>query len=243
MKPKIIFFHKKITFSILILTIFLLLGMKIYETGELKSDGSGSIKIIYSGNASFLIKNNYIIGNFPFNEEMAKKYFTSDNTEVKKAKLDFDVKDSIYYITIEVDFNDINKLSNTKGFSNIKSSYIKTDTGMVFNYILVANPEFYKDFIEQSYTIKFEDKVKSMNGELKDNIVYWSKKQLKESDYNKDIILTATTEAGEHNVAGKSDDAEVNKGKKTCGIFGIELPLIFLFGMFLSFRNKCRKNK
>ncbi|MEO8209839.1 MAG: hypothetical protein ABI840_04730, partial [bacterium] len=159
------------------ITVYFSLGaVRVYQTGKLNSDGSGSMKIIYSAKLSELKAKQYIIGNFMFSEDLAKRQFSSANSTVNKAKLDFDQKDSIMLISVDVDFKDINKLSEANGFSNVKASYTKTDSGMVFRYVILANANLYKSFENQSYVIEFGSKVKSTNGALKDNTVTWGNK-------------------------------------------------------------------
>ncbi|HMQ70040.1 MAG TPA: hypothetical protein PKA90_13760 [Ignavibacteria bacterium] len=232
-------FYQSKSYIILLLifvsTNFSLGAVKIYQTGDLKSNGSGSIKIVYSANEDELKANKFTIGNFHFSEEQARKQFTSPNTNVKNVKLDFDQKESRYFITVDVDFKDINKLSDARGFSNVKASYKSTDTGNVFRYIILVNPELYKKFSSQSYIMNFESKVKSSNGSIKGNTVTWGNRSKDNSDFSKDVYLTATTESD-----GKLNESKVEgEQEKSCGLFGIELPLILAGAYFYS--NKFRK--
>ena len=200
-------------FSLLLIVVIFSLGaMKVYQTGKLESNGSGSIKITYSAKADELKTNKYIIGNFPFSEDLAKKQFASANNTVKNVKLDFDKKESVYYMTVEVDFKDINKITEAKGFSNIKASYVKSSSGMDFQYIILANPGLYKNFANQSYIIEFESKVKTTNGALKDNTVTWGNKNSSNSDFSKDVILKATTEADE-SLTSNNESSGKDEGK------------------------------
>lgn len=229
----------RIVFLLLIsvTTYFSIGAVRVYQTGKLKSDGSGNIKIIYSAHASELKAKQYIIGNFMFAEELAKRQFTSPNTSINKVKLDFNPADSLYLITVDVDFKDINKLSEANGFSNVKASYTKSDTGMVFRYIITANPNLYKDFENQSYVMEFANKVKSTNGALKDNTVTWGNRNSKNTDFSKDVALVATTTADGSVTTSNSPSGEK---EKSCGLFGLELPIILLGGLVL---NKSLKRK
>jgi len=234
-------FSSKGFIVILLLTtvIFSLGAVKIYQTGNLKSNGSGNIKIVYSAKANELKENKFTIGNFHFSEEQARKQFSSPNTTVKNVKLDFSQKDSTYFMTVNVDFTNINKLSEARGFSNVKASYVKTEKGNEFKYILTANPELYKKFENQSYIIEFENKVISSNGAIKDNTVTWGNRNKSNSDFSKDVLMIALTESN-GNIGGTTGSGETsnNDKEKSCGLFGIELPVILLFGLLTSRKMK-----
>lgn len=224
----------------------------IYQTMNLKDDGSGSIKLNYNNSNSVLRQNNFILANFPFSEKLAQDFFKSPNSTVKTAKLDFRISDSTYFMTIEVDFKDINKLNQAKGFSNVRVLWTGSDSGAVFTYSLLPGLSVPKFFETQSYIVNFESTVKSSNGVVKDKEVTWGSRSIKNTDFSKDVNLIATTtakipvvtSASEPNKSGNSpsNTSAEEKKEKSCGLFGFELPLILLAGYVFSLTSKRRKS-
>ena len=227
----------------------------IYQTINLKDDGSGSIKLNYNAKNAELRQNNFILANFPFSEKLANSFFASPNTTVKSAKLDFSAKDSTYYMTIEVDFKNINKLNQAKGFSNVTVRWSGTDTGAVFMYTLLPGLSVPKYFDPQSYIVNFENSVKSSTGVVKDKSVTWGNRSVKNTDFSKPVALTATTTGkvpasldvtpGTTTTAGKETSTtskEEEKKEKSCGLFGFELPLILLAGYIFNLNSRKRKS-
>ncbi len=216
----------------------------IYQTINLKDDGSGTIKLNYNAKNAELRQNNFILANFPFSEKLAASFFASPNTTVSKAKLDFSAKDSTYYMTVEVEFKNINKLNQAKGFSNVTARWSGTDSGAVFVYTLLPGLSVPKYFDPQSYLVNFENTVKSSTGVVKDKSVTWGNRSVKNTDFSKPVVLTATTTGkvpasldvtpGGTTTAAKENTSKEEKSEKSCGLFGIELPLVLLAGYVFS---------
>jgi len=229
--------HRAVLIFILAVIPFLLGMDNIYLIATMNDNGSGTIKLSYSCKESILKQNNFILQNFPFTEALAKSYFESDNSSVRKAKLDFSKADSVYFISLEIDFKDFNKLSSAKGFSNVNSSWLPADSGMIFKYIIKANPELYKNFPSQSYLVNFASPVKSSTGIIKGNEVVWGSRTANNTDLSKDVVMEAVVDSkGSANTKSSGKEEK----KKSCGLFSIELPIIFL-GMFVPSKLKRRK--
>jgi hypothetical protein len=228
----------------------------VYQVINLKDDGSGTIKLSYSADNKMLQKFKFILGNYPFTEKLAKEYFSSQNTTVQNAKLNFDIKDSTYFMTLEIDFKNINKINQAKGFSGIVARWFGTDTGAVFNYTILAGKSTIEYFDPQSYIVNFENSVKSTNGVKTDKNVTWGNRTSKNTNFSKDQTMAASTSGSvpksldttpaspmsqEQKTAGK-DEKQVEKSEKSCGLFGFELPLILLAGYVFSLTSKRRKS-
>ncbi len=151
----------------------------IYQVMTLKDNGSGSVVLNYDSKQEVLKSNNFVLANFPFSEQLAKDYFASPNNKLRTAKLNFRVSDSTYFMTIEVDFKDINKLNQAKGFSNVKTLWTGSDSGAVFTYTLLPALGVSKFFEVQSYVVNFESPIKSSNGSVKDKTVTWGERSAK----------------------------------------------------------------
>lgn len=212
----------------------------IYQTITLNDNGSGTIKLNYNSTGSVLKENKFILGNLPFSDKIAEGFFGSKNTTVKKAKLDFDQAKDMYFMTIEMEFKDINKLNEAKGFSNAITAWYQSDTGTVFKYSIAANSGATKFFENQTFVVNFRSPVKNANGAIKNTTVTWSNLNPQKSDVvllanvktvNPPKTTPVTTKPNTSNTPNTSSgETTDNKEKGSCGLFGIELPLILLGG-------------
>ena len=209
------------------ITALLITGCVNYDQKtELKSDGSGTMKIHYWASSSNISDNE--LGGFGFNDEKARKNFTSTNTTVDNVKIeekaDTDTTKSTH-VYLDLKFKDINKLSEAKGFEKIKATYEKSEKGMEFKYTLLkdtANSGFGMEKYTLTYEFNFPDEVLATNGNLDGKKVSWSKNL---TDLKEDVLMSATIKGS---------------GKK-CGLFGIELPIVVLVGSVLVFGLKRKK--
>jgi hypothetical protein len=232
--------------KLIILIIFLFTALQfsnansIYQTMTLNDDGSGTIKLNYSSTGSVLKANNFILGNLPFSEELVKNFFASPNSTVKNAKLNFDKNSDKYSMTVEIDFKDINVLNKLAGFKNVKASWKSSGSGMDFTYTLIPTPAMTKFFESQSYIVTFQSPVKSSNGVTKEKTVTWGNRNQKNSDFTNDVNLTAVIDA-EGSSSSNNTSSTGEKKESSCGLFGLELPLIMLGGYIFTSKMKKRK--
>lgn len=226
----------KIYLALFALTAFLFIGaVEINQTTFTKADGSGTITLTYIAKDADVTKNNFLIGNYPFEAAKIKEYFSSPNNNLKKSQV---VKrNGLYYVNTEIDFKSIYKLKEMKGFAGINSSYFKTDSGMVFYWNLKGKEPNQSGVLDKvAYKFTFEGDIKSTTGLIKDDaVVYY--KDTKGGNFDKDWFLAATV-----NVENVKTTSETNKEEsgenKSCGLFGIELPVLLLGGLMLSKRLK-----
>lgn len=231
--------------SFILALIMLLLGNQylsagtIYETITLNDNGSGTIKLNYNNVGSVLKENKFVLGNLPFSDKIAEGFFNSKYSTVKKAKLDFDAGQDKYFMTIELEFTDINKLNEAKGFSNIRTAWYNTDTGTVFTYTIAANPDMAKYFESQTYVVNFRSPIKKTNGTIKSTTVTWPNVTPQNSDINLTANVktvnppktTPTTSKPNTTSTPNKSSGETKENKEgSCGLFGMELPLILLGG-------------
>ncbi|MBL8005895.1 MAG: hypothetical protein JNJ56_00060 [Ignavibacteria bacterium] len=237
MKINVSFLRINIIFIFFIVFLFNTGFITLYQTGTVNNDGSGTINLQYFAGNSFLQSKKFIVGNFPFSEDLARQSFSSSNSNINKVKLDFDIKDSVYYMTVVLDFNDINKLSEAQGFRNVNAGISDSDSGKVFHFTLLKNYPLYEEFSDLSVILEFENKVLSTNGVLEGNKVTWGNRNVKNTDFSNDVTFYA--------LLGKDSDASVNDKankikKDSCGLFSIELPLLFLLGVVSYYKRKYR---
>ncbi len=192
--------------------------INIEQTTKINEDGSGCIKLEYYTTTSNLSMSDEI-GGFSFNEDKAKKNFSSLNSEVMKIDIDSIKSDSTIHIKLDIIFKDINKLSEAAGFEKIKASWIKINDEMEFKYIISKDTTAAKSIGAEQYKLEykfdFPNEVISTNGAAGGNSVKWDKSV---ADLKEDIVM----------------NAKVKTKSKTCGIIGIELPIIFLLGLILT---------
>lgn len=177
----------------------------------LKADGSGTMKIHYWTKMSNFSMGT-TLGKFDFDEQKAKSNYTSSSTEVKSVKMEDKLDDSTKHVRLDVDFKDINKITDAKGFSGVQTSWKESNDGMELKYKLLKDTSASGNMGASDYTITYTfempSEIVSTNAAKKDgNTLTW---EYKVSDLNKDIEMTAN----------------VKKAKgKTCGIFGMILAI------------------
>ena len=193
----------------------------------LKADGSGTMKIHYWTKMSNFSMGT-TLGKFEFEEAKAKDNYTSSNTTVKSVKVeDKPTEDSTKHVMVELDFKDINKLPDAKGFSGVKPSWKEVTDGMELKYTLLMDTSAAKNMGASDYKVTYEfempSEIVSTNGKKDGQKVSWD---YKVSDLGKDIELTCV----------------VKKPKgKTCGIFGIMLGSVIIGLTFFRQRSKNAK--
>lgn len=194
---------------ILFCAIYLAGCVNYDQKTTLKADGSGSMSIHYWTKMSNFSMGT-TLGKFEFEEAKAKENYTSSNTTVKSIKVeDKPAEDSTKHVMVEVDFKDINKLPDAKGFSGIKPSWKEVADGMELKYTLLmdssaANNMGASDY-KVTYSFDMPSEIVSTNGKKDGQKVSWD---YKVSDLGKDIDMTVV----------------VKKPKgKMCGLFGMVL--------------------
>jgi len=212
--------------------IFLVLAFGIYLAGcvnleqktTLNNDGSGSMKVKYWTKSSNVSGDE--LAGFGFTEAKVKANYTSSSTEPGNIKIEKNTTtDSLITVTLEVKFKDLNKLSDAKAFAKIKSSWQKGKDGMDFKYTLLQDTSNAKQMGMSDYKLVYEfefpGEVLATNGKKDGQKVSWNKTV---ADLKEDVDFTASVKAG-----------------KKCGLFGLELPLVILFGMTVMYGVRKRK--
>lgn len=181
----------------------------------LKQDGSGTMSIHYWTKISN-VSISKELGGFSFDESRAKTNYSSANTDVLSAKMEEKLDDSTTHVRVELKFKNFNELKTARGFEKIKASWKEGKEGMEFTYSIpedstnshITGAASYKII----YEFEFPGEVLQTNGTKDGNKVVWNKSL---ADLKTDLVLTATVKS---------------EGKK-CGLFGMEFPLLALFGI------------
>jgi hypothetical protein len=188
------------------------------------ADGSGSMKVKYWTKSSNVSGDE--LAGFGFTDAKVKSNYTSSSTEPSNIKIEKNTTtDSMITVTLDVKFKDLNKLSDAKAFSKVKSSWVKGKDGMDFKYTLLQDTSNAKQMgmsdYKLNYEFEFPGEVLATNGKKDGQKVTWSKTV---ADLKEDVDFTASVKAG-----------------KKCGLFGLELPLVLLVGMTFVYGLKRRK--
>lgn len=222
-------------------------AVKFYQSSKVKDNGSIIMTFTYSAKESDLKDN--MAGNLPFVIEDVRKFFYSPDSEIKKSLVYIDPTDkSISSVTVDIEVRDINKISEIKGLENFKTHWMKSDTGMVFTWLVPVS--FVKTNLIDTYQfiLSFEDKIRSSNGVIKENNCNWYIFADKMNPGGAYFITTVEKTEGNSTTAkttaepevkssgnNKSEDADQQVGKpKSCGVFSIELPVIIFSGLIFS---------
>ncbi len=217
-------------FSFVVLAAFLISGCVNYDQNTtLNTDGSGSMKIHYWTKMSNFSMGN-TLGKFDFDEAKAKSNYSSANTDVKSVKMEDKLDDSTKHVYVELTFKDINKLTDAKGFSEVKPSWKEGKDGMELKYILLKDTSASKNMGASDYTITYTfempGEIISTNATKKDGkTLTWD---YKVSDLSKDIELTAVVK---------------KEGGKKCGIFGAVIAFGIIGLSYYTGRNRKKTAK
>lgn len=224
-------------YTIMLISIFPIVAgaVNFTQTVTLEKDGSGIIKLIYSEKESLVKENKFVVGNLPFSKDKSEEFFNSNNTSIRLFEVSNDPKDNtIIQVIVSMNFKDINKISEMKALSNAIVGLYNTDSGNVFKYVIT--PTFTKaNSLDNVYTILiYNGKLKSSNGDSGKESISWFR--AKEYLNKKDIFLYAVLESEVKTVSKDNENKE-----KSCGLFGLELPIIISLGFVFSKFAKRRK--
>ncbi len=206
-----------IYFLFFVSLILLLSGcVELEQKTKLNEDGSGTMNIHYWTKTSNIIGEE--LAGFGFTEDKVNVNYTSSNTEISDVKIEKNPEDSTTHVTLNLKFYNINKITDAKAFSKVKATWEKHKEGMLFQYILIKDTSNANKFGMSDYKLLFEfefpNDIVRTNGRMEDNTAYW---EFTIADLKEDVEMTAI----------------VKEGGKGCGLFGAELPVILLTGLFL----------
>jgi hypothetical protein len=194
----------------------------------LNEDGSGTMQIHYwTHNSNITSEEVY---GFGFTDYTVKKNYTSENSQPTDIVIERNDGDSTTHVRLNLKFRDINLLPEAKSFSKISADwkFDEREEVMLLIYRLLqdsinaTSPGMGDLKIVHEFT--FPGEVVGTNGMQNGNTIRWENTI---ADLTQNVDLVAKINPGNGS----------EKDKKTCGLFGIELPIMFLF-TFLYFRLK-----
>ena len=204
-----------LSISVLFMVAVFISGcVNVDQKTKLNADGSGTMSVKYWTKSSNVSGDE--LSGFGFTDAKVKANYTSAGTEASDIKIEKNLTtDSTSIVTLNVKFKDINKLSEAKAFSKIKASFVDGKDGKDFKYVLLQDTSTAKNMgmsdYKLTYEFEFPGEVLTTNGTKDGQKVKWDKTV---ADLKEDIVMSATV-----------------KASKKCGLFGLELPIVFLLGM------------
>lgn len=228
----------KLKKSVLLLLILFLhfsdtpASVSIQQSMEIKEDGSGTLKLTYytkSNNLSGVDQ----ISTYTFNEAKAKELFFSPLTEIKDIHIYKSDKDSITYMIVQLNFKDLNKLSEVNGFKNITAGWTKAGDSINFVYEILKDSVLLKSKgakdAKYDFSVVFPNKPLHASGKIDGSKVnYFATGNQLEND----TYFRATLKA----------EGSEKSGKK-CGLFSGEFPLIVFLGLLFKYKSRFKKRK
>ena len=204
----------------------------------INNDKTGTIRIQYSANNSE-IKGAEVYMSLPFKEDKIKAAFSSDNNKVQSVTVNPN-KDGKTNVSVVITFKYIGKLNTSSFFSNVKITYFVSGDSTTFIYELPKNEQIPSDFIPvYVFELPSKEIIKS-SGTIKGNSVQYG---LVSEKVKNGIKMFATFLNSNEQVASdnKTDGKKSSDDKEegSCGLFGIELPIIL--GIGYAFSRKFRK--
>ncbi len=182
-------------FLSLVLFCLTLFGCLNYEQSvKLNADGSGSVKIHYWTKESNVMS----ISKFSFDENEIKSEQYKPEI-VKNVKIESNTADSTKHVHVEVDFKDINKLDQVKGFQGNTIKFVENGGLITLTHTLKkdsAAKNFGMDEYVLKYTYEFPSKPENVdpNGKVEGNTVKWEYKYSELG--NRDIVMSASIKKG-----------------------------------------------
>lgn len=223
--------------ALTIISIFLLLGISFsnsfalswFQKTSINNDRSGTITISYSISNSDL-KGAEIYKSLPFTEDKIKSIYSSDNNKVSNFKIN--KKNDSTTVNIVLSIKNIVNLKSAPGFSNINVTWYKNGDSTVFMYKADGNSEFADNVLAScTYELPTNEILRSSGIKKGDNSFSL---QIKPENFKNGYTIFAVFK----NIAGDTKSETTTGNDKEgesggCGLFGIEMPLIFGFGMLL----------
>jgi len=206
------------------------LALSWFQKTTINSDRSGTITLFYSASNSD-IKGADTYKLLPFTEDKIRAVYSSENNKVESVKVT--KKNDSSFVSVVLSFKNIVTLNSSQGFSNVKPTWYRNGDSTVFMYKVDGNSESDNN-IKASCTFELPtNEIMRTNGFKKnDNSISL---QIQPESIKNGYVIYAVFK----NIAGdtKNETTAGNDKKEEesggCGLFGIEMPLIFGFGMLL----------
>lgn len=234
---------KNLIFKLLVLLLTLTFdnsfALDYFQKTTIKSNRTGIIRIQYSADNSEL-KGQDTYMTLPFKDEKIKAAFSSENNKLQSVSINPN-KDGKTIVIVEIQFNYIGKINSAQFFSKDIVTYFVSEDSTSFIYNIQKNDQFPEN-LNPVYTFELPSKeIIRSNGVIKGNSITFGLK----SDKVKPGISLFAVFKNSDDVMESNDVSKENKKKESgkeegsCGLFGIELPL--LLGLGYAFNKKLKR--
>lgn len=218
--------------------LFLLLSfglcscINLEQKMSLNEDGSGTMQIHYWTHNSNITSEE--IYGFGFTDYTVKKNYTSENSQPNDIVIERNDADSTTHVRLSLKFRDVTRLPEASSFSKISADWSleEKEDVMVLIYRLLQDsinalsPGMNELKIVHEFT--FPGDVVGTNGMQNGRTVRWEN-TVADLIHNVDLVAKVDPET------------QAQEDKKSCGLFGLELPIVF--GITLLFLRKTRRKK
>jgi hypothetical protein len=234
-----------ISVLLLILTGYSNASVKFYQSSKINNNGSISITFTYSAPESEVKSNNSLIGNLPFTADKIKEYFSCPTGEIKKALSYKDQTDpSLMSATVDIIVKDFSKISSAKALNGIKIALGKTDSGMVYSWLVPTSFMQTNSIETYQYLLSSEGDIKSTNGQLVDKVCRYfvfKNKMDPAGAYFVTTYLPGKVETPKNTETNTTGSEKPEGSGKSCGLFGLELPFLLLLGFVHTYKKRNKK--
>ncbi|MBK9332790.1 MAG: hypothetical protein IPM96_10425 [Ignavibacteria bacterium] len=191
---------------------------------------SGEVRLIYS-TANSEINANGFFNSIPFADDKIRATYTSDNNTIHSVNVRKSSDSTFANVLIK--FKDIQQLITASGFSKAKITWYKNEDSTVFMYNQDKTTDFQSGSkISFVFELPSTEILRTSGIKDNDNTVMYGVKS--ENMANGPVFYVVFKNSEESkNSASDNDESYNEKESGRCGLFGIEMPIIFGFSMLL----------
>ncbi|HRJ98415.1 MAG TPA: hypothetical protein PL089_02220 [Ignavibacteria bacterium] len=218
-------------------------ALDYFQKITINPNKSGIIEIRYSAKTSDLGGAD-VYKTLPFTEAKIRAAFASENNIVQSVNVNNKDKEQTS-VLVRIKFTYFGKINTAPAFSNIKLTYYESGDSTSMIYQLPPDNNVPND-LNAVYTFELPAKeITRSSGTVKDNsVVYGLKPEKVKSGISlyanfKQTDKTIASDNSGNNKSGSEKKEDKEEG--SCGLFGIELPIIL--GLGYAFSRKFKKKK
>jgi len=225
----------KLSINILfVISLMYLAGcINVNQKTKINKDLSGEMVLHYWSPSNMIDIGEINMGDeivgYSYIESEIKKKYSSGNMEITNMRRVKSNVDTTTHIELNIVFKDFNKLSESNGFANNEASYVKGKDGMDFRYFIPKDTSIRMDYVKDintlEYIFEFPDEVTATNGTIEETV--------NEKGEKKNNQVKWVFQLKDHATENFELTATVKDSFSICGMFGLELPIVFLFGMVI----------
>ncbi len=216
-------------------------ALDYFQKTTINPNKSGTIEIRYSAKTSDLGGAD-VYKTLPFTEAKIRAAFSSENNIIQNVNINNKDKEQTS-VLVKIKFTYFGKINSAPAFSNIKLTYFESGDSTSMIYQLPPDNNVPND-LNAVYTFELPAKeITRTSGSIKNNSVVYG---LKPEKVKSGISLFANFKQSDKTIASENSGSNNSGSEKTekkeegsCGLFGMELPIIL--GLGYAFSRKFKK--